>query len=683
MVQFSRTVDVTLDDGETERFVVQTLGDDAVKVELSGTSAPYDIDIQTSSEHPDPESQFDSSNYSSSLPMGSETYEDTDDHVTATQIVDESVYVEVVNNSGSQAQFSGIIETHSSDSPQSALGFITEGGQSKPAAFRDGRQIANAREVQTSLVETDEGPNKKKHAETISDAQTYIDDGDPRDRRLIITLPSETTLTPSEDDLPLVLGQWVTIDGQNSSIDVPDGYDGNVIEHIRSTPVVESPNRDRRSQVQNLSIIGDQTDGSVGMYIAQVPFFRTENVDIFGLSRGIVLEDGTFFANILGTQVKNHTVCGIELRAGPGGSKPNGSRLQVSVLHGDRTNNPADGIRVRNAAGVRINGNAETNNGYNILLDSVRGCDITGTFESGGFKLDRDGDGNIDPVSIGIDPDDDGQGGRSRGVSIHGAHFNHGDAVGVLAGSVTGLDIRGCNFRGTPDTDGLAVGIGHLATDVNVSTSNRFDDELEAVIDQDPIQRGEINLSGPQKINNGMWKTSLFNSIESLERFASRYPSNESQGYLTVQINSEIITTDSFGINGGFFPQYTKFVGVGYPSISVDGDADAAVRISRKGQTVRGVRVDASNASSGLGFGVYCAGSRTHVEDVVVTGASGDGVRLNDNRCTCRNVRVESGNVTDEDINVAGENCRVVACDASVADNSSNGAETVANTDSL
>jgi DNA-binding protein YbaB len=52
MVQFSRTVDVTLDDGETERFVVQTLGDDAVKIELSGTSSPYDIDIQTSSEHP-------------------------------------------------------------------------------------------------------------------------------------------------------------------------------------------------------------------------------------------------------------------------------------------------------------------------------------------------------------------------------------------------------------------------------------------------------------------------------------------------------------------------------------------------------------------------------------------------------------------------------------------------------
>jgi hypothetical protein len=95
MVQYSRDIDIQLDDGEAERFVLQTFGDDAVRVDLSGDGSPYDVDIQTADEHPTP-ANFNPGEYMSCLPLGPETYTDTSEHTTATEVVNESVFVVVM-----------------------------------------------------------------------------------------------------------------------------------------------------------------------------------------------------------------------------------------------------------------------------------------------------------------------------------------------------------------------------------------------------------------------------------------------------------------------------------------------------------------------------------------------------------------------------------------------------------
>jgi hypothetical protein len=164
MVQYSRDIDIQLDDGETERFVVQTFGDDAVRVDLSGDGSPYDVDIQTAGEHPTP-ANFNPGEYMSCLPLGSEMYTDTSEHTTATEVVDESVFVAVTNNSGSPTQFSGTIQTHSHDSRDSAASFTTSGTGSRASGYRDG----------LGLRRGDRG---------VSDFESTLDDGKEFDARV-------------------------------------------------------------------------------------------------------------------------------------------------------------------------------------------------------------------------------------------------------------------------------------------------------------------------------------------------------------------------------------------------------------------------------------------------------------------------------------------------------------------
>lgn len=152
MVQFSRNIDVKLNDGQTERFVVQTFNDDAVRVDLSANGSPYDVDIQTASEYPSGEAEFDTADYEQCLPLGTETYTDTSEHSTASEVVGESVFISITNNSGGSLTFTGQVSTHSNGASSSVQQFVTGGTGSRASAFRDGRSISNSKSVKTDNV---------------------------------------------------------------------------------------------------------------------------------------------------------------------------------------------------------------------------------------------------------------------------------------------------------------------------------------------------------------------------------------------------------------------------------------------------------------------------------------------------------------------------------------------------
>lgn len=151
MAQFTSDISVTLDDGETERFVVDTLKADAVRVDLSADGAPYDVDIQTSETFPDA-ANFNAGDYTSSLPFGAETYTDTNEHTTAAEAVDQSVYVAITNNSGSPALFTGSISTLSASAGETVESFTTKGTGSRPMASRDGRALLDAERTSSKQV---------------------------------------------------------------------------------------------------------------------------------------------------------------------------------------------------------------------------------------------------------------------------------------------------------------------------------------------------------------------------------------------------------------------------------------------------------------------------------------------------------------------------------------------------
>jgi hypothetical protein len=142
MAQFSRDISsLTLSDGESEQFVVQTFRDDALKVELDGDNTPYDLDIQTAENHPEP-GNFNASDYERSLPLGVETFTDTNTHTTAVDSVNVSTFVEITNNSGGDATFNGSIETHSQSAPSTAQEFATRGTGGRASAYRDGKALS-------------------------------------------------------------------------------------------------------------------------------------------------------------------------------------------------------------------------------------------------------------------------------------------------------------------------------------------------------------------------------------------------------------------------------------------------------------------------------------------------------------------------------------------------------------
>lgn len=146
MVRYNTSINVSLDDGETERFVVETGDVDAVRVDLSAGAQPYDVDIATAPMHRG-QGSFDANDYVGCLPQGVETYTDTNEHTTATDVVAESVYVEITNNSGGSAVFSGSISTHSPTANVSTARFATEGTSERAMGWRDGKALANAETV--------------------------------------------------------------------------------------------------------------------------------------------------------------------------------------------------------------------------------------------------------------------------------------------------------------------------------------------------------------------------------------------------------------------------------------------------------------------------------------------------------------------------------------------------------
>lgn len=137
MVKTGSTIAETLGNGETERWLFTTSDKDAVRLEISSGSTPYEVDILTADYDPEP-GEFDVSRYDSVLADGVEEFTDTQEHSIGTKSVSRSVVVEVSNTSGGDARFTGGVSLHDEDAPGSAERFVTRGGDASTEVYRDG-----------------------------------------------------------------------------------------------------------------------------------------------------------------------------------------------------------------------------------------------------------------------------------------------------------------------------------------------------------------------------------------------------------------------------------------------------------------------------------------------------------------------------------------------------------------
>jgi hypothetical protein len=381
-----------------------------------------------------------------------------------------------------------------------------------------------------------------------------------------------------------------------------------------------------------------------------------------------VLQDGCYFSVLNHVWVKSCSGDGIVLKEGPDGSKPNGARLiGTSTLKCNR------GVVVRQCAGTTLIGNSEDNKKWNVLTDGVSGFDMSGNFEGGGASLDRDGDGTADPASIGISPDSDVHA-TSRGVNIHGCHFNvPSDRTAIVSGDTEGLKISSCRLRG--QSNSTAFELSALSDGVQFDSSNDYKGVSTVVTEI----VGESRISRPRKINDGVWNTEDFGGLEHILSFANEYGIGIEQS-MTIEIAGDISRPG--GIRGADLPRGTVIRGVGKRTVTVTRDANAAIELNRPQQRAENFILDGSG-SNGIGHGLYLSGVETTGENIRVIGSNYDGVRVNEDNCTLMQAEVESANVSNKDIRVNGENCRVVGCDGAIVDNSTSGAATAANTDSL
>lgn len=219
MVLFTPNINASLAAGETERWVVQTTTKVAARVTLSANGQPYDVDVATAENEPRP-GDFDTGNYDTSLPTGAITISDTDDHTIGVDAVDNSIYVEVTNNSGSQMTVSGSIYLLSSDAASSVEQFTTQRVGERSNAWLDGKGLENATEVRTeSLVDDSSGTSYDVDslagggggsATSVSDdgAEVVADTSD-------INFDQNLDVTDDGDDT-------VTVDGTGDPADVSD-----------------------------------------------------------------------------------------------------------------------------------------------------------------------------------------------------------------------------------------------------------------------------------------------------------------------------------------------------------------------------------------------------------------------------------------------------------------------------
>jgi hypothetical protein len=190
---------------------------------------------------------------------------------------------------------------------------------------------------------------------------------------------------------------------------------------------------------------------------------------------------------------------------------------------------------------------------------------------------------------------------------------------------------------------------------------------------------GESRIGGPLKINDGVWNTEDFGGLEHILSFADEFGIGIGQS-MTIEIARDISRPG--GIRGADLPRGTIIRGVGKPIITVTGDANAAIELTRPQQRAENFILDGSG-STGIGHGLYLSEGETTGENIRVIGSANDGFRVNEDNCTLIQGEAESANVGGDDIQVNGENCRIVGCDGAIVDNSTNGVATAANTDSL
>ena len=527
-----------------------------------------------------------------------------------------------------------------------------------------------------NLASVDTGEiNTTRHAETVAEAGQIIADttvniGNADQGGLKITLPSGV-LSPDAADLPLTLKEGFVIEGQGNKatqIEPPAGYAGNVIEYDASGEGKAAT----RVVLRDLSIFGDGTAGSVGVYLNNAHKWRIEGCKINGF--GVNLDARASFNGEVVSSIISGSVSDNVSLSKTSDAATNG----IVFLGGNIQNAGVNGIFAQQVNGLHIYGTRiEKSAEYGVRTTTSSAIDIEAYFESNGRSLDRDGDGNIESAQIGLSPDPDTDS-RSFAVDISGSQIAlaSGNArdVGVKIGEVTGVEISGSDFLGGGEAQQHAIEVagGGFNEQVRISESNSYRNIAQPVVE--PLSGISID---PQHINNGEWATPVFGGYSALEPLANTINKDQADGF-TVLFPMDV-SSSGRTVQGGSFPPGTVFKATGNRSVTLSSDGanfgDAAIRLTQPAQVAEGFDL----SQTGGGAAVYSDAAGTEVRDCTVSAAGDDGLRLDADGQLAMNVICESGSIGGDDIQVGGENVRVVACDAAINDTSTNGVTTAGN----
>jgi hypothetical protein len=290
--------------------------------------------------------------------------------------------------------------------------------------------------------------------------------------RIILTAGKHV---PDPADLPINPKRRVTIEGQGEGATTVDmsGIAKPFIERDNSGNQIDGAAY-RRIAVKDIEISGDQTAGSVGIRLSAIPYVRLERVHANYLDQGIVIEDGSYFADVVNCDARNNLNDGLTIQEGADGNPPNGTKIH----NGEYAHNGGDGIYLHNTSGVTVDAYAELNDGYGIHASGCNGLNIMGSLELNGAGL-------TNPADVALSPD------TATDTSVDGASISasfNTDSTCIWVGNANGVEIKGCRFRSSTAgtmgvyVDSAAMDVERTANSyvgqIDVGTSSLPTDEL-------------------------------------------------------------------------------------------------------------------------------------------------------------------------------------------------------------
>lgn len=514
-----------------------------------------------------------------------------------------------------------------------------------------------------SAVDADQ-INTIRYADDLIECQSIINEFGASGGVKII-LPART-LTPAAADLPVVLQENTIVQGQGrkaTTIDVT-GVEETVF-YASNSGVDYQGHRAEYLAFRDFSIVGDNasffgtsTTPKGGIHLSNIRESVVERCELFGIEFGVKLEDGCFHSRLFNNQFRNSRGIGIHLLEGPETYKPNGTHII-----GNSVSRNEIGARIEAGAGIGIRSYFDTNV-ESLLLEGVVGACVNG----GGFE----NGGSNEAIRLGT------SGGRTaRGVVISGANFTITGGVDLAAGhgainivDANGVHVSGCRVYKTRDV-AYGVKLSNLVTNVVVDSSNSFATDLDAWI--------AGSITRPQHLNDALWSTTVFKTLDEMGALADTMASASSWGRaLTVLLTpGDVFASNENTIDGLLFPEGTHFTGAGNGGVLIRSDVGNAARLYEK-QKLSNVTINSAKHA------VLMNNNHAVLEDVEISNAGNDGVAMRGNNCVCRNVVCQSANIVGTDINMEiSDGSRVVGCNGNVVSTNATNAGLAANVDTL